>query len=119
MRCSQEHAKKLVEIFAKMEAEVNRFTEVLSKLETALMLGTGQGFAENLKLTRQRAEEEANVFIPDTGPVIEKEVSVRDLINKITFWLKATADEPFSKNVPVLISLDFVKITLHIIDKDS
>ena len=54
------------------------------------------------------------MFIRDTGEIIEKKVSVRDLINKITFWLKATADEPFSENVPV-----FVKITFHINDKDS
>ena len=46
----------------------------------------GQGFAEKLKMIRdivERAEEEATVFIPDIGAAIKKEVSVRDLINKI------------------------------------
>ena len=67
-----------------LEEEVNR--EVLSKLGTLNTFYAGQGFAENLKLTRdivERAEEDVNVFIPDTGAFIEMEVSVIDLINKI------------------------------------
>ena len=88
MRCSQEHAKNLVDIFAKMEAEVNRFTEsqteVLFKLGTLDTFNGGQAFAENLKLTTdivERAEEEFNVFISDTGAVIAKKVSVINVKN--------------------------------------
>ena len=77
-----------MDIFAKMEAEVNRFTEsqteVLFKLGTLDTFNGGQAFAENLKLTTdivERAEEEFNVFISDTGAVIAKKVSVINVKN--------------------------------------
>ena len=36
MRCGQEHAKKLMDIFARVEAEVNRFTESQKKVFSEL-----------------------------------------------------------------------------------
>ena len=81
MRCSQKHAKKLADIYDKVKAQVDRYTEsqrkVFHELESLSAFDNGKGFAENLKLIWQlvlSAEEKAgpDKFFPNIRLAVAK-----------------------------------------------
>ena len=79
MRCNREHARKLKDIYDKVEEEVSRYTEsqknIFSELGTLSAFDAGRGFAENLRLIRdivERAERQANTFFPNIDEVVAK-----------------------------------------------
>ena len=107
MSCQEEHVRKLKDIYQKLETEVNRYDaskmKVFSELGKLGAFDAEKSFVENLTKIRAivtKAEQEAKVFFPEIGKVIEmlkeryndlpedkkKNLNSKDFLAKMVQW---------------------------------